>query len=127
MQRNTCELQLALGDLLVSKAELQKTLDDAVGKVKNALEPEPRPVGPRPTPKGRRDLSLSKLPRVVVEILHEEREASGCRRIGFEDSSQLMFRRGGFAVLVKRVAKYEVIRDGEATVETVPSAAGTSR
>ena len=32
-----------------------------------------------------------------------------------------MFRRGGFAVLVKRVAKYEVIHDGEATVETVPS------
>jgi hypothetical protein len=32
-----------------------------------------------------------------------------------------MFRTGGFAVLVKRVAKYEVIDDGEATVETVPS------
>jgi len=32
-----------------------------------------------------------------------------------------MFRRGGFAILVKRVAKYEVFRDGEATVETVLS------
>jgi hypothetical protein len=31
-----------------------------------------------------------------------------------------MSRRGGFAVLVKRVAEYEVIHDGEATVETVP-------
>ena len=118
---HTSEMQLALGDLLAGEAELQKTLDDAVGKIQDALEPEPRPAGPRSTPKGRRDLSLSKLPRVVVEILHEEHEASGCRRIGFEDSSQLMFRRGGFAVLVKRVAKYEVIRDGEATVETVPS------
>jgi len=32
-----------------------------------------------------------------------------------------MFRRGGFAILVKRVARYEVIRDGETTVEAVPS------
>jgi hypothetical protein len=32
-----------------------------------------------------------------------------------------MFRRGGFALLVKRVAKYEVIHDDEATVKTVPS------
>lgn len=119
---HTSELQLALGDLLAGEAELKKALDDAVGKVKDALEPEPEPKpGPRRTPKGRRDLSLSKLPRVVVEILHEELETSGCRRIGFEDSSQLMFRRGGFSVLVKRVAKYEVIHDGEATVETVPS------
>jgi transposase len=118
---HTSELQLALGDLLAGEAELQKALDGAVGKVKDAVEPEPKPAGQRPTPKGRRDLSLSKLPRVVIEILHEELETQGCRRIGFEDSSQLMFRRGGFAVLVKRVAKYEVIHGDEATVETVPS------
>jgi transposase len=119
---NTSELQLALGELLAGEAKLQKDLDDAVDKVKDAVDPDPRPAhGPRPVPKGRRDLSLSKLPRVVVEILDEACEASGCRRIDFEDSRQLMFRRGGFAVLVKRVAKYEVIKDGEATVETVPS------
>jgi transposase len=118
----TSELQLALGDLLASETQLQKDLDDAVGKAKDAVEPELKPApGPRATPKGRRDLSVSKLPRVLIEILDEEREASGCRRIGFEDSQQLMFRRGGFAVLVKRVAKYEVIRDGETTVEAVPS------
>jgi transposase len=118
----TSELQLALGDLLAREAQLQKDLDDAVGKAKDAVEPEPKPApGPRATPKGRRDLSVSKFPRVLIEILDEEREASGCRRIGFEDSQQLMFRRGGFAVLVKRVAKYEVIRDGETTVEAVPS------
>jgi transposase len=119
---NTSELQLALGDLLVGEAKLQKELDDTVGKVKDAVDPEPKPAaGPRAAPKGRRDLNLSKLPRVVVEILHEEHEANGCRRIGFEDSTQLMFKRGGFAVLVKRVAKYEVIRNDEPTVETVPS------
>jgi transposase len=119
---NTSELQLALGDLLAGEAQLQKELDDTVGKVKDAVDPEPKPpAGPRTAPKGRRDLNLSKLPRVVVEILHEEHETNGCRRIGFEDSLQLMFKRGGFAVLVKRVAKYEVIRNDEPTVETVPS------
>jgi transposase len=118
----TSELQLALGELLAGEAKLQGELDAAVGKAKDAIEPEPKPAqGPRATPKGRRDLSVSKLPRVLVEILDEEREASGCRRIGFEDSRQLMFQRGGFAILVKRVAKYEVIRDGETTVEAVPS------
>ncbi|HEX8107361.1 MAG TPA: IS66 family transposase [Kofleriaceae bacterium] len=118
----TSELQLALGEMLAGEAQLQGELDAAVGKAKDAIEPEPKPApGPRATPKGRRDLSVSKLPSVLVEILDEEREASGCRRIGFEDSRQLMFRRGGFAILVKRVAKYEVIRDGETTVEAVPS------
>lgn len=121
---HTAETQLALGELLAGEAELQRELDDAVGKVEDALEPEPKPATGESSgakPKGRRDLSTSKLPRVLVEILDEEREAGGCRRIGFEDSRQLMFRRGGFAVLVKRVAKYEVIENGEATVVMVPS------
>ena len=75
---NTSELQLALGELLADETKLQNELDDAVGKVKNAVEPEPEPkpaTGPRAVPKGRRDLSLSKLPRVLVEILDDEREA----------------------------------------------------
>jgi len=121
---HTAEAQLALGELLAGEAALQRELDDAIAKAKDAVEPEPEPAtGERngTKPKGRRDLSTSKLPRVLVEILDEEREAGGCRRIGFEDSRQLMFRRGGFAVLVKRVAKYEVIENGEATVVVVPS------
>ena len=125
---NTSELQLALGDLLAGEVKLQQELADALGKVADALGkaddapgPEPKPAaGPRVTPKGRRDLSTSALPRVSVEILDPEREASGCRRIGFEDSMQLMFRRGGFSVLVKRVAKYEVIQDDEAMVIATP-------
>ena len=48
-------------------------------------------------------------------------EAQGCRRIGFDDSAQLMFRRGGFVVLVKRVARYEVADRGTTTAVTVPS------
>lgn len=121
---HTSETQLALGDLLAGEAQLQKDLNAAVAKAEADLEPEPTPPsGPRDgaKPKGRRDLFASKLPRYVVEILHEELESKGCRRIGFDDSAQLMFRPGGFAILVKRVARYEVIEDGSPTVVTVPS------
>src|SRR5262249_24358205 len=62
---HTSEMQLALGDLLAGEAELQKALDGAVGKVQRAVDPDPKlSPGPRATPKGRRDLKLSKLPRV---------------------------------------------------------------
>jgi transposase len=121
----TSELQLALGDLLAGEAQLQKDLEAAVGAAEAATEPTPDPTQPpRNTPhkpRGRRNLLASKLPRYAVEILDAELEERGCRRIDFEDSAQLMFRRGGFMVLVKRVAKYEVIEDGSPTVVTVPS------
>ena len=121
---HTSEAQLALGDLLAAESQLQKELDAAVAKAKEEAGAEPeRPGAPgeRAKPKGRRDLFASNLPRSLVEILDEELEGKGCRRIGFEESKQLMFRRGGFWVLVKRVAKYEVIEDGSPTVVTVPS------
>src|SRR4051812_44454961 len=51
----TSELQLALGGLLAGEAELQRELDDAVGKVQDAVDPDPKPAkGARPAPKGRR-------------------------------------------------------------------------
>jgi len=120
----TSEAQLALGDLLAAETQLQKELDTAVAKAKEEAGGDaqrPGAPGGRAKPKGRRDLFASNLPRSLVEILDEELEAKGCRRIGFEESKQLMFRRGGFWVLVKRVAKYEVIEDGAPTVVTVPS------
>jgi transposase len=125
---HTHEAQLALGDLLAAEAQLQKQLDDAMAKAnKDAADATPTPPGgpadpaKNTTPRGRRDLLSSNLPRFVVEILDEELEAKGCAKIGFEESAQLMFRRGGFSVLVKRVAKYEVIKEGVATVASVPS------
>lgn len=106
----TSEVQLALGDLLASEAQLQKELDKRVKEATEAAPPDPKGKG-TPRPHGRRDLAASKLPRVVIEIVHEALEAEGCRRVGFEDSYQLGFRPGGFYVLVKRVAKYEVVTD----------------
>jgi transposase len=121
---HTSEAQLAFGDLLAAETRLQKELDEALAKAKaesGVTEQPPGTPGERKKPKGRRNLLASNLPRCLVEILDEELEAKGCRRIGFEDSAQLMFRRGGFAVLVKRVARYEVVKDGAATVIAVPS------
>jgi transposase len=121
---HTSEMQLALGDLLATEKRLQEELDAAVTQAKKDAGDEPERPGapaPRTKPKGRRDLLASKLPRFVMEIRDEELEAQGCRRIGFEDSGQLMFRRGGFMVLVKRVARYEKVEDGTTTALTVPT------
>lgn len=117
---HTSELQLALGDLLAGEAQLQKELDKKVADATQAAPPAPEGTG-KPRPHGRRNLLASKLPRVVIEIVHEELEARGCRRVGFEDASQLAYRPGGFYVLIKRVAKYEVIEDQQPTVVTTPS------
>lgn len=121
---HTSEMQLALGDLLATEARLQKELDAAVARAKKDAggdAGEPGAPAERAKPKGRRDLLASKLPRFVVEIRDEEMEAQGCRRIGFDESGQLMYRRGGFVVLVKRVARYEVADRGTTTAVTVAS------
>lgn len=105
---NTSELQLALGDLLKDEKQLQKQLNAAIAEANKDGGASDEPTEkPKRKPKGRRDLSLSNLPKVLVEIKDEELEKAG-KRIGFEESRELMFRRGGFRVLVKRIAKYEV-------------------
>lgn len=125
-RNHTSETQLAFGDLLATEARLQNELDAAVAQAKkDASDGAERPgdSAERGKPKGRRDLLASKLPRFLVEICDEELEEQGCRRIGFDDSAQLMFRRGGFMVLVKRVARYEKVENGTTTAVTVPSPA----
>jgi len=117
---HTSELQLALGDLLNDEKLLQKQLNAAVNEARGSgggdnSAPPPAEEKAKAKPKGRRDLSTSKLPRFLLEICDEELEKS-CKRIGFDDSLQLMYRRGGFSVLVKRTAKYEVPGKDGATV-----------
>ena len=101
----TSELQLALGDLLATEAKLQADLDASVDKAKDAApKPDPSEGTGKARPHGRRNLFASNLPRVPVEIRDAALEAQGARLIRFEDSNQLAFRRGGFFVVVKRVA-----------------------
>lgn len=105
----TSELQLTLGDLLDAEKQLQKELDAAVAKAQGSDEAGGAPPAdaPKSKPKGRRDLSTSDLPRFLLEIREEELEKTA-KLIGFDNTLHLMYRRGGFSVLVKRVAKYEV-------------------
>ena len=118
----TSELQLALGDLLAVEAKLQADLDASVEKANDAApKPDPSKTKGKAPPHGRRNLDLSKLLRVPVEIRDPALEAQGARLIRFEDSKQIGFRRGGFFVVVKRVAQYEVIEQSVATVVPAPS------
>ena len=105
----TSELQLTLGTLLDAEKQLQKELDAAVAKARGegSGDADPPADTARPRPKGRRDLSASNLPRFLLEIRDEELEKTG-KLIGFDDTLHLMYRRGGFSVLVKRNAKYEL-------------------
>lgn len=116
----TSELQLVLGDLLAVEATLQADLDASVERAQGAAPKAPTSTG-KAAPHGRRNLDASKLPRVPVEIRDHALEAQGARLIRFEDSSQIGFRRGGFFIVVKRVAQYEVVTDAEATVVPAPS------
>src|SRR5688572_2048120 len=107
----TSELQLSLGSLLDADQQLQKQLDEAVAKAKADVNGESGGAStsekPKTKPTGRRDLLASNLPRFLLEIFDEELEKTA-KRIGFEEGLHLMYRRGGYSVLVKRTAKYEV-------------------
>jgi transposase len=111
----TSELQLALGGLFEVEKQLQKQLDEAVGEANGQAggeasskqKPKAKPSGT-----GRRDWLASDLPRSYFDIVDPELEKTA-RRIGFEEALHLVHRRGGWSVLVKRTAKYEIAgKDG---------------
>lgn len=117
----TSELQLTLGNLLDAEKQLERELNAAVQSVEDADgdgPSSPAPSANKKKPKGRRDLSASSL--FLLEVLDEQLEATA-KRIGWEESLQLMFRRGGYMVLVKRTAKYEVPGKNGPTVVGVES------
>ena len=107
----TSELQLSLGNLFDAEKQLQKQLDQAVAQAKaqsdDGTPPEKAEPKRKPSGTGRRDWLVSDLPRSYFEVLDPELEKTA-KRIGFEDALHLIRRRGGWSVLVKRTAKYEV-------------------
>jgi len=117
------EMQLTLGNLLDREKELQQELEKAAAAAREAAAADQANRPSQPTseskpskPKGRRDLSASNLPKVPVEIIDPVLEQQG-KRIGHDVSYQLMYRRGGFAVLVRQVVKYELpTKDGSTTM-----------
>lgn len=104
----TSEMQLTLGEILAENERLQKDLDERTKSGDDDEEPRSSDTPKkRAKPKGRRDLSASKLPQVVVELTDPVLASQG-KLIGFEESRQLIYVRGGFRVLVKKTAKYEL-------------------
>jgi hypothetical protein len=99
----TSENQLALGDLLNDNKQLQKQLDAVVAEAQAASgdgsAPPPAAPANKAKPKGRRDLLSSDLPRMLVDIRDPKLELTA-KHIGWDESAQLLYRRGGFAVLV---------------------------
>lgn len=78
----------------------------------------PPPSKSRAKPKGRRNLTELELPVERVELADPEFEGKA-ERIGFEESSKLIYRRGGFVRLVVARAKYKVaLAGGEVLMET---------
>ncbi|MBK6513497.1 MAG: IS66 family transposase [Polyangiaceae bacterium] len=109
---NTDEFQLLLQGIFGESTALQKHLDDAQREREaqaggDGDEPEGKAPNDRPKPKGRRNLSASSLPRVTVDISDADLAITG-RFIGWDESFQLLYVRGGIRVLVKRVARFEV-------------------
>lgn len=103
----THELQLLLGEILTEEVALQKQLDELRGDPKGDDTNKESSEKPKQKPKGRRDLSLSSLPKVIVDLTDPVLAEKG-ELIGFDESRQLGRRRGGFYVVVKRTAKYRI-------------------
>lgn len=86
----------------------------------------PAPDKPaRAKPKGRRDPRLLNLEEERIELTDPVYEAlveeGKARRIGFEESSKLAWKRGGMRCLVVARVKYQVVSpDGSTTVDTAP-------
>jgi len=115
----TSELQMTLAGMLADLPALQRQLEEL--SKDGTSPPPPAPPAPpesepkeRPKPKGRRDLSASTLPRVVVELPDPVLAAKG-KIIDYDESYQLMYQRAHFSVLVKRVPKYELPTTGGGT------------
>jgi transposase len=77
------------------------------------------PPAARAKPKGRRNLMASAMPEERVEILDPLLEGRA-ERIGFEESSQMGYRRGGPVRVVTARAKYKQSDDGTTTIVTAP-------
>jgi transposase len=105
--------QLEFKDLCEEVARLEKLLDAAAPE-QEPEAPAPPPGTPgngkkkRPNHKGRRDLDLSKLPVVRIEILDPALEGTA-ERIGFDERSRLGYERGGHRQIVLALARYKVV------------------
>jgi len=111
---DTAQLELEFGEKLAALDELAHRLagepspEPASGGTGGAAAPD-RPKRPKPT--GRRNLREADLPEERLEILDPELEGRA-RRIGFEESCKIAWRRATAVRLVVARAKYRVEEEG---------------
>ena len=112
---DTTQLQMEFAETQAKLNALATQLDedapvsgtrDAPGDAAPSSEDPPPAAKPRPKPTGRRDLGSEEMPEERVEILNPALEGQ-VERIGFEESFQLGYRRGGRVRLVLARATYE--------------------
>ena len=118
---DTTQLELEFKEKLQALEALAGTLD---------MPPDPDPDEPgsparKQKPRGRRELRELGLDEDRIELTDEVFEglvASGkAKRIGFEESAKLAWKRGGMRLLVIARVKYQAIDStGESVVETTP-------
>jgi transposase len=130
---DTTQLEMELGHKLAALDALNQQLGisnpggapSAEGGAGGAGSTSPRSPGSKRKPKGRRDLREVNLPEERIELTDPVLEASA-KRIAWEESCQLSWRRGGFVRTVIARAKYRVVDVSpdtvtESTLETVPA------
>jgi transposase len=119
---NTSEFQLLIAGLFPENEALRDALTGALTPGDSGKDGDDgdnaktgRDKKPRATPKGRRDLSASDLPKVVCKIEDEELAKQG-RVMKYESTYELLHLRGGLRVLEKQTAVYEIEVAGEKTL-----------
>ena len=122
------QLQLEFTTILARAQAIAAQLDGHVAPVITAGDsaggdddgPRGRTRKPRSTPPpGRRDLRTLALPEQRVELVDETLEGV-FPRCGFEESSQLMWKRASWTVVVLARVKYQTPADGTTAIVTTP-------
>ena len=121
---DTAQLEMEFADKLRQLDALAGTLENtSCGGDNDDDKADKKKDKKKPT--GRRDLKKLPLEEERIEIpdpLYEQLVAEGkAKRIDFEESSKLAYKRGGMRRLIIARVKYQVIgRDGETAIDTAP-------
>jgi transposase len=121
---DTAQLEMEFADKLRQLDALAGTLEDTPSG-DDEHDPKKRDNTKKKKPTGRRDLKKLPLEEERVEIpdpLYEALVAEGkAKRIDFEESSKLAYKRGGLRRLVIARVKYQVVgNDGQTAIDTAP-------
>jgi len=112
----TEEQQSLFADIAATEATLQAALRAAqAAAASNHISEGNLSARSSSTPKGRRDLTQSHLPRVTVEVPDAQLEAQGLKRAGVDTTYEIIGHKASYSVLVKNTVRYADTRPTSAT------------